>query len=681
MLDSTNVYLSSSNSKNHLERAVNVAGARDNIGGQVVQQFRIQCFNYKEFSHFAKECRKPKRVKDFTYHKVKMLLCKQAEKGVQLQAEQSDWLADKDEEIDEQELEVHYNYMAKIQEVPNADSCTDSEPLEHKANASLTQELTECKSILTKTSRTLGESNSIRDSYLVALQNKQTELEKYIAFNDRIADYEKLKHKLNKTLGLLAQKDIDIKEGSELGSELTLPAGSELNTSELDTSELKTSEYRFLKIFILTSYEQELLHQFLGNIAIVQDVRDGLFRMSGRRYRGSGQARQVKCYNCNGIGHIVRNCTQPKRPQNSEYIKDKMLLMQAQENGVTLDEEQLLFIAGGQDNAVDEDVDKQPVQDLALNVDNVFQADDCDAFDSDVDEAPTAQTMFMANLSSAYPVYDEACLSYDSDVLSEVHDNDHYQDAVCEHHEIHKMHDDVQPNYVVDSHANYTSDSNMIRSLMISTIKPYYDEKNKVAVGYKNPLCLTRAKQVQPALYNGHEIIKTNHVPAIVHNSNDTLEIAKITRKKMKDPEYEAKSQEEQKQDFYEPIKALTMYPPNTLATLVPWVLPTKSQVKINIFTLIQLFSEFEKTCKKRITPTRLTEGERGFKQTKECYLTKVILFFKTLKEHFEGIQKALTKEIKEMKDIFEELEAEVDQNVVDRKHAEIERRNLSYCK
>ncbi|GJT86743.1 reverse transcriptase domain-containing protein [Tanacetum coccineum] len=76
-------------------------------------------------------------------------------------------------------------------------------------------------------------------------------------------------------------------------------------------------------------------------------------------------------------------------------------------------------------------------------------ADDCDAFDSDVDEAPTAQTMFMANLSSADPVYDEADPSYDSDALSEIHDNDHYQDAVCEHHEIYEMHDDVQPNYVV----------------------------------------------------------------------------------------------------------------------------------------------------------------------------------------------------------------------------------------
>nr|GEY40637.1 integrase, catalytic region, zinc finger, CCHC-type, peptidase aspartic, catalytic [Tanacetum cinerariifolium] len=51
----------------------------------------------------------------------------------------------------------------------------------------------------------------------------------------------------------------------------------------------------------------------------------------------------------------------------------------------------------------------------ALNVHNVFQADDCDAFDSDVDGAPTAQTMFMANLSSADPVNDEAGPSYDSD--------------------------------------------------------------------------------------------------------------------------------------------------------------------------------------------------------------------------------------------------------------------------
>ncbi|GKA75085.1 hypothetical protein Tco_0781463 [Tanacetum coccineum] len=196
---------------------------------------------------------KSKWVKDSTYHKVKMLLCKQTEQGVPLQAEQSDWLADTGEEIDEQELEAYYSYMAKIQEVPNADSGTDYGPLEmndqndvecddervalanlianlkldvdenkkiqkqlKKANTTLAHELTECKSILAETSRTLEESNSIRDSCLVALQNKQTELEKYMAFNDRTVDYGKLEHKLNETLGLLAQKDIDIKEGLKL---------------------------------------------------------------------------------------------------------------------------------------------------------------------------------------------------------------------------------------------------------------------------------------------------------------------------------------------------------------------------------------------------------------------------------------------------------------------------------
>nr|GEW17030.1 hypothetical protein [Tanacetum cinerariifolium] len=106
----------------------------------------------------------------------------------------------------------------------------------------------------------------------------------------------------------------------------------------------------------------------------------------------------------------------------------------AQENGVALDAEQLLFLAGGQDNAIDDDVDEQHIQDLALNIDNMFQD----------------------------PVMDEAGPLYDSDILSEVQDHDHYQDAVCAHHEEHVMHDNVQLNHVVDSHADYTSDGNMI---------------------------------------------------------------------------------------------------------------------------------------------------------------------------------------------------------------------------
>ncbi|GJS74072.1 integrase, catalytic region, zinc finger, CCHC-type containing protein [Tanacetum coccineum] len=59
----------------------------------------------------------------------------------------------------------------------------------------------------------------------------------------------------------------------------------------------------------------------------------------------SGQARVVKCYNCQGEGHMARQCTQPKRPRNAAWYKDKAMLAEAQEAGQILDEEQLAFLA------------------------------------------------------------------------------------------------------------------------------------------------------------------------------------------------------------------------------------------------------------------------------------------------------------------------------------------------
>nr|GEW84560.1 hypothetical protein [Tanacetum cinerariifolium] len=503
----------------------------------------------------------------------------------------------------------------------------------------------------------------------------------------------------------------------------------------------------------------------LMNQATIQDGKVDFQNVQGRQNRGHEN-------NARGAGGAGYEGAQNRVGYANP---DKMLLMQAQENGLTLDEEQLLFIAGGQDNVVDDEVDEQPIQDLALNVDNVFQSDDCDAFDSDVNEAPTAQTMFMANLSSAYPVYDKAGPSYDSDVLSKVHDHDHYQDAICEHHEVHEMHDDVQPNYVVDSHTSYTSDSNMIpydqhvkdnavqvvqsdvsavpndaymmilndmheppaqhvyvitqtkvvdksltaklatykeqvelyqrrarfeltereqkideqlrivitdhnikkenlkktsfcklqlastinhnKSMVeeVTSLKKDFKQKENQYLEESLDMKALKEKQVQPALYNSHEIIKTDHVSAIVHNSTDTLKIAKITRKKMNEKmktplwthhkinirpsdyskenflaTFTPQTQLTPEQIFWSKdvlkmktealneqakaaklVKDLTVYPPNTPVKLVPRVLPTKSQVKINIFALIQLFSKFEKTCKKRITPTGLTERER----------------------------------------------------------------------
>ncbi|GJY32937.1 retrovirus-related pol polyprotein from transposon TNT 1-94 [Tanacetum coccineum] len=131
-------------SSNSIKKTVDTSSwyKNDNQSGQFGNQRTMT-----EFGHVAKDCRKPKRVKDYMYHKEKMLLCKQAEQGVQLQAKEADWLANMDEEVDEQELEAHYSFMAKIQEVLPAVSDNTAEPLEEleKHSISLELDLQHCK--------------------------------------------------------------------------------------------------------------------------------------------------------------------------------------------------------------------------------------------------------------------------------------------------------------------------------------------------------------------------------------------------------------------------------------------------------------------------------------------------------------------------------------------------------
>nr|GEW60797.1 retrovirus-related Pol polyprotein from transposon TNT 1-94 [Tanacetum cinerariifolium] len=74
-----------------------------------------------------------------------------------------------------------------------------------------------------------------------------------------------------------------------------------------------------------------------------------------------------------------------------EYITELGMQIRVKQNrssvtiAVVLDEDELLFLAGDHANTFDADVDEQPVRDMTQNDDNNFQADECDAFDSDID--------------------------------------------------------------------------------------------------------------------------------------------------------------------------------------------------------------------------------------------------------------------------------------------------------
>ncbi|GKA32352.1 hypothetical protein Tco_0718719 [Tanacetum coccineum] len=82
-------------------------------------------------------------------------------------------------------------------------------------------------------------------------------------------------------------------------------------------------------------------------------------------------------------------CTKPKSPRNSNWFKEKMLLAQALESGVVLDEEQMAFLADNGDTVAT----SQESQELTTKT--IFQTDDLDAFDSDCDEAPSSAFIWL----------------------------------------------------------------------------------------------------------------------------------------------------------------------------------------------------------------------------------------------------------------------------------------------
>nr|GEU68595.1 retrovirus-related Pol polyprotein from transposon TNT 1-94 [Tanacetum cinerariifolium] len=66
--------------------------------------------------------------------------------------------------------------------------------------------------------------------------------------------------------------------------------------------------------------------------------------ISGTGRNNSGQQRVVKCFNCQGKGHMARQCPKPKRKRDATWFRDKVLLVEAQRSGKVLNEEELEFL-------------------------------------------------------------------------------------------------------------------------------------------------------------------------------------------------------------------------------------------------------------------------------------------------------------------------------------------------
>nr|GEW90417.1 putative reverse transcriptase domain-containing protein [Tanacetum cinerariifolium] len=330
----------------------------------------------------------------------------------------------------------------------------------------------------------------------------------------------------------------------------------------------------------------------------------------------SERQRVIICYNCKGKGHMAKQCTKPKRKRDTEWFKDKVLLVQAQASGHVSQEEELDFLA---DPRTSESSTNQTV----ITTIAAYQADDLDAYDSDCDELNYAKVALMANLSH-----------YGSDNLAET-------------------------------------------VYMLTKPQVFYNHSTRQALGFQNPCYLQKAQQLKPKLCDGCVIEKSKAI--VVPDTEETLLLAEESRSKMiekqNDPQMTKKkvvtklinydilnklstdfekrfvTQQElsAEQAFWLQNSNLNYDKPSTSYTPVKIEVPSElkklSLVNSSLKKIKYHLASFDTVMKVQTTPDAITKGSWGFKHTKAVFLNEIIPFLKTLKEIFNNFDTCLLDE------------------------------------
>ncbi|GKF08908.1 retrovirus-related pol polyprotein from transposon TNT 1-94 [Tanacetum coccineum] len=134
----------------------------------------------------------------------------------------------------------------------------------------------------------------------------------------------------------------------------------------------------------------DCINKAMAFLFVVATRNIGITTTSRGNY-AAGQEKVVKCYNCLGEGHMAKQCTKPKRPRNFAWFKEKLMLLEAQEAGQILDEEQLEFIA-------DPGIAEVQVSQQTIPQNSAFQTEDLDAYNSNCDDISLAKAVLMENL-------------------------------------------------------------------------------------------------------------------------------------------------------------------------------------------------------------------------------------------------------------------------------------------
>nr|GEW13014.1 integrase, catalytic region, zinc finger, CCHC-type, peptidase aspartic, catalytic [Tanacetum cinerariifolium] len=414
----------------------------------------------------------------------------------------------------------------------------------------------------------------------------------------------------------------------------------------------------------------------------------------------SGKQRVIVCYNCKGECHMSKQCTKPKRKRDDAWFKDKVLLVQAHANGQVLHEEELEFlvdlgIAETQStqyvitnnaayqpddlDAYESDCDELNSAKIALmanlshygsdNLDEVHNQDNVSntVIYQDVQATSTSEQSNILNQSETkITIVNCTKINRDNKNVNEflTAELERYKDQVRilkEQNNVDKASELCAQSLEIDNLKHILSEhlkekeslekkvkelNNIVfkRNQSAQTVhmltKPqfFYDHSTRQALGFQKPCYLKRAQQLEPKLYDGSVIQKTDAI--VIRDFEETL--------MLKD-------------------ESLNSEEPNlsssTTIVEVPKELPKVSMVNSSLKKLNFHLASFDVVVKERTTATAITEGAWGFEHTKACFRDEIIPFVKALKDLFNSLDQFLIDELSEVQNVFNQMKQAIEQH------------------
>nr|GEX32643.1 zf-CCHC domain-containing protein/UBN2 domain-containing protein [Tanacetum cinerariifolium] len=273
-----------------------------------------------------------------------------------------------------------------------------------------------------------------------------------------------------------------------------------------------------------------------------------------------GPSRVVKCYNCQGEGHMERQCTQLKRLRNAAWFKEKLMLAEAQEAGQILDEEQLAFLADPNCDDLSStkavlmanlsscdlevlsevpysdfypnDMINQEVQEMQYSeqthVDdfedneihsgnNIISNAKLAAFQQEIDtikESLSNNVKENESLSQTLTIFKTESKEKESKYID--------KEIVLEKQ-------NKEPENIICKMYRYTQAMHMLTKPQV-----FYDDTHKQALGYQSSFHLKKAQRIQPTSYDGSVITKEHAVISVI-DDEETLILEEESRSKMTD--------------------------------------------------------------------------------------------------------------------------------------------------